>query len=168
MTIKVIIRSVLLAAVILLFSSASAQNIKTNEIATYVDSLSKGHQLSSVVVASYKGKIIYEKAIGYAEAEFNLPNQLNTRFCIASVTKSMTRVIALKLAEEGKLQLQDKLSKWVQDFPGGNQITIQMLLDHRGKNRLRASIETVLVSCLEGWITSGHLVTGLNHFHRLH
>ena len=111
MTIKVTIRSVLLQVAILLFTSASAQNRKTSEIATYVDSLSKAHQLSAVVVASYKGKIIYEKAIGYAEAEFNLPNQLKTLFCIASVTKSMTRVIALKLAEEGELQLQDKLSK---------------------------------------------------------
>ena len=131
MTIKVTIRCVLLHVAILLFTSAFPQNIKTSEIGTYVDSLSKAHQLSAVVVASYKGKIIYEKAFGYAEAEFNLPNQLTTRFCIASVTKSMTRVIALKLAEEGELKLQDKLSKWVRDFPSGNQITVEMLLDHR-------------------------------------
>ncbi|MES2003334.1 MAG: serine hydrolase domain-containing protein [Bacteroidota bacterium] len=131
MTIKVIIRPVLLYITILLFISAPAQKIKTSEIATYVNSLSKTHQLSAVVIASYKGKVIYEKAVGYAEAEFNLPNQLNTRFCIASVTKSMTRIIALKLVEEGTLRLQDKLSKWVHGFPGGDQITVGMLLDHR-------------------------------------
>jgi CubicO group peptidase (beta-lactamase class C family) len=113
------------------FTSATAQQSKPAEIDAYITPLNKAHQFSGIVMAAYKGKVIYEKPYGYAVAEFNLSNQLNTRFCIASITKSMTKIIAFKLAEEGKLQFSDKLSKWVSDFPRGGEITIEMLLNHR-------------------------------------
>lgn len=66
-----------------------------------------------------------------AQAELGVPNRIDTRFGIASVTKPMTQAIAIRLIEERKLGLQDKLSKWLPDFPNGEQITVEMLIQHR-------------------------------------
>jgi CubicO group peptidase (beta-lactamase class C family) len=121
---------IILQFTLLRTNCAVAQIQKSAEIDRYVSSLARSGQFSGVVIASYKGKVVYEKAFGKAVAEFNLPNQLNTRFCIASVTKPMTEVIALRLAEEGTIQLQDKISKWVPDFPNGDKISLEMLMNH--------------------------------------
>jgi CubicO group peptidase (beta-lactamase class C family) len=125
------IRSFFFFAGLLPCTLATAQQSKALAIDAYISPLVKANQFSGIVMASYKGKFIYEKSFGYAVAEFDLPNQLNTRFGVASVTKSMTLIIALKLAQEGKLQFSDKLSRWVADFPNGNEITIEMLIKHQ-------------------------------------
>ena len=56
-----------------------------------------------------------------------IPNQLNTRFGIASITKPMTVVILNRLIEEKKIAPEDKLSKYIPDFPNGEKITIDIL-----------------------------------------
>ncbi len=109
----------------------AAQMKKVAEIDAYVKPLVRVNQFSGVILASYKGKVIYEKAFGLAQAELGVPNRADTVFGIASVTKPMTMTIALRLIEEGKLGRQDKLSKWLPDFPKGDQITVEMLMLHR-------------------------------------
>jgi CubicO group peptidase (beta-lactamase class C family) len=111
--------------------SVSAQIKQAAEIDAYVKPLVNANQLSGVILASYKGKVIYEKAFGLAQAELGVPNRTDTVFGVASVTKPMTMTIALRLIEEGKLSRQDKLNKWFPDFPGGDEITIEMLMLHR-------------------------------------
>src|SRR5713101_6015720 len=110
---------------------AQAQTKKAKAIDAYVRPLVKANQFFGVILASYKGKLIYEKAFGMAQAEHGVPNRLDTRFGIASVTKPMTQIIAIRLIEEGKLGLQDKLAKWLPDFPKGEQISVEMLIQHR-------------------------------------
>jgi CubicO group peptidase (beta-lactamase class C family) len=75
--------------------------------------------------------VIYEKAFGLANADYKIPNQLNTRIGIASITKPMTVVITNRLVESGKISLDDKLSKYIPDFPNGDKITIGHLKNHR-------------------------------------
>src|SRR5215471_4674222 len=111
--------------------SVAAQAKKVAQIDAYVKPLVSINQFSGVILASYKGKIIYEKAFGTAQAELGVPNRADTVFGIASVTKPMTMTITLRLIEEGKLGRQDKLSKWMPDFPKGEKITVEMLMLHR-------------------------------------
>jgi CubicO group peptidase (beta-lactamase class C family) len=59
--------------------------------------------------------VIYENAFGYADRAWQVPNSLQTRFQIASLSKPMTATTILVLAKEGKLSLEDKLSKFVPD-----------------------------------------------------
>ena len=117
--------------ILLLPISVAAQARKVAQIDAYVKPLVSINQFSGVILASYKGKVIYEKAFGTAQAELGVPNRADTVFGIASVTKPMTMTITLRLIEEGKLGRQDKLSKWMPDFPKGDQITIEMLMLHR-------------------------------------
>jgi CubicO group peptidase (beta-lactamase class C family) len=124
---------------LLLPISVAAQMKKVAEIDAYVKPLVRVNHFSGVILASYKGKVIYEKAFGLAQAELGVPNRADTVFGIASVTKPMTMTIALRLIEDGKLGRQDKLNKWLPDFPKGEQITVEMLMLHRSGIPHRAS-----------------------------
>jgi D-alanyl-D-alanine carboxypeptidase len=54
-----------------------------------------------------------------------------THFRIASITKTMTAAVIMQLVQEGRLQLDDPVSKYVPDVPDGDGITIAQLLEMR-------------------------------------
>lgn len=112
-------------------TAACAQSSKAKQIDAYVAPFVKGGQFSGVILASENGKIIYEKAFGMANADFKIPNRPDTRIGIASITKLMTVIILNRLIEEKKIALDDKLSKYIPDFPSGDKITVLMLRRHR-------------------------------------
>ncbi|MGM0619952.1 MAG: serine hydrolase, partial [Bacteroidota bacterium] len=76
-------------------------------------------------------EVIYRKAFGYANLEHEIKLQPEHIFRIASITKQFTACAILKLEEEGKLSLQDDITKFIEDYPtGGHEITIEHLLTH--------------------------------------
>jgi CubicO group peptidase (beta-lactamase class C family) len=83
----------------------------------------------SVLVAR-KGVILLEKGYGWRDAVRRLPNDNNTVFQIASTTKTFTSTMVLRLAAEGKLSLQDRISRWYPAYPKGDSITVEQLLTH--------------------------------------
>ncbi len=122
-------------ATLLLFAAFSqnaiAQSDKAKKIDDFITPFAKANQFAGVVLAAEDGKVIYEKAFGLANADFKIPNQLNTRIGIASITKYMTSVILSRMVESNKIALADKLNKYIPDFPNGDKITIEMLARHR-------------------------------------
>lgn len=115
----------------LLPQTAFAQSDKARKLDEFITQFADSKQFSGVVLASEGGKVIYEKAFGLANADYKIPNQLNTRIGIASITKFMTSVILSRLIESNKIALADKLNKYIPDFPNGDKITIEMLARHR-------------------------------------
>ena len=85
---------------------------------------------SGTALVMQKGEKVYHKAFGLADREWNVPNTPETKYRIGSVTKQFTAACILKLEEEGKLKITDKLSLYFPDFPKGDSITIHMLLNH--------------------------------------
>jgi CubicO group peptidase (beta-lactamase class C family) len=83
----------------------------------------------NVLVAKH-GKIIYEKAIGWADYLHRDSLKINSQFELASVTKTMTSTAILMLWEQGKLTLDDDVKKYFPDFPYDG-VTIRLLLTHR-------------------------------------
>jgi CubicO group peptidase (beta-lactamase class C family) len=83
----------------------------------------------NVLVAKH-GKIIYEKAIGWADYLHRDSLKINSQFELASVTKTMTSTAILLLMERGKLKLDDSVKQFFPDFPYSG-ITIRLLLTHR-------------------------------------
>ena len=82
------------------------------------------------MLVAQKGKILLEKGYGYKNAAAKTLNDSNTVFQIGSITKQFTSAIILQLQEQHKLSLQDKLSKYIPDYPKGDSITIENLLTH--------------------------------------
>ena len=85
---------------------------------------------SGVVLVSQGSNVVYEKAFGFADRTFRVPNTTATRFQIASLSKPITASAILLLAERGKLSIGDPVSKFVPDFPNGDRITIEELITH--------------------------------------
>jgi D-alanyl-D-alanine carboxypeptidase len=67
---------------------------------------------------------------GVADLRTRDPVRAETLFAIGSVTKPFVAALVLELAEEGKLGLDDRLSRWVPEFPGSGGITLRQLLNH--------------------------------------
>ena len=119
-------------SVLLLLSQITfAQSDKAKKLDQFITPFASNGQFSGVVLASENGQVIYEKAFGLANADYKIPNQLNTRIGIASITKYMTSVILNRLIEGNKIAVADKLNKYIPDFPNGDKITIEMLARHR-------------------------------------
>lgn len=114
-----------------LAGAASAQTDKAKKIDAFIRPFVEANQFSGVIVATENGRVIYEKPFGYANVEHKIPNAVNTRIGIASITKLMTAVIRTRLVEEKKISLDDTVAKYIPDFPNGDKITIDMLATHR-------------------------------------
>lgn len=90
------------------------------------------HQVPGLSIAiSRNNQIRWERGYGIADLENFVPVKAATVFPIASLTKSITAAAAYKLAEEGKLDLDAPIQKYVPEFPDkGAPITIRHLLRH--------------------------------------
>jgi CubicO group peptidase (beta-lactamase class C family) len=84
----------------------------------------------AAVIVSQNGQILYQKGFGYSDVEHSIPITPETEFRIGSITKQFTAAAILKLQENGKLSLNDKLSTFIPDYPRGDEVTIHHLLTH--------------------------------------
>ena len=92
--------------------------------------LIKADDAGAAVLVAQDGKILFEKGYGLADREHHIAVTKETKFRICSVTKQFTAAAILKLQEEGKLSVNDKLSKYIPDFPRGDKVTLHHLLTH--------------------------------------
>jgi CubicO group peptidase (beta-lactamase class C family) len=109
---------------------ASSQNI--SNIQLKIDSFEKELDFSGVVLIAKGDKILLHKGYGFTDKKKGIKKDENTAFQIASVTKAFTGLAIMKLAEQGKLSLQDFISKYFPNVPtSGTGITIHQLLIHQ-------------------------------------
>lgn len=99
-------------------------------IADFVQRLHKRAGFNGNVLVAKEGKIIYQKAIGWADYLHRDSLNIKSEFELASVTKTFTGVAIMQLIENGKLSLDDNVKKFFPDFPYEG-ITVRLLLTHR-------------------------------------
>jgi CubicO group peptidase (beta-lactamase class C family) len=92
--------------------------------------------VGAVVMIANHGEIVYQSAAGFADRETRTLMRSDTIFRLASVTKPIVSAAALVLVEQGKLALDDPVTKWIPEFrpklPDGRDavISIRQLLTH--------------------------------------
>jgi len=97
----------------------------------YVSSEVTEHSFRGAVLVGVDGKVVFEKAYGLADEEWNARNTITTKFRIASLSKQVTAACILLLQEQGRLNVHDTISRYVPDLPVAWQaITIHQLLTH--------------------------------------
>nr|WP_321236451.1 serine hydrolase domain-containing protein [uncultured Psychroserpens sp.] len=102
----------------------------SEKVSSYLDQLEK-KQFSGSVLVAHKGKIINSNGYGYANKESKIENKATTVFDIGSITKQFTAAGILKLEEEGKLSVNDKITTYFNNVPTGKRnITLHHLLTH--------------------------------------
>ncbi|WP_223033219.1 serine hydrolase [Hanstruepera marina] len=83
------------------------------------------------ILVAKDGKAIYKKALGKSNLELNTPLEINSVFQIGSITKQFTAISILMLVEQGKLNIEDKIGKYIPEYAEvGKDITIHHLLNH--------------------------------------
>lgn len=90
--------------------------------------------LSGVILIARGDQVLFKRAYGYASWELRVPNSGSTRFGIASITKPMTELVVERLVEEGRLDLDAPVERYLPGFPrgpNGGVPTVRHLLTHR-------------------------------------
>ncbi len=103
-------------------------------VAERVETLVAKEEFSGVVLLARDGKVLYERAAGFADREHSVANTASTLFNIGSIGKAFTQVAIAQLAAAGKLSPEDKLIRALPDYPDreiAEQVTLQQLLAHR-------------------------------------
>jgi len=96
----------------------------------YVLPYVQSNNFSGAILIAKSNKVLIRKAFGMANLELGVPNTPETRFHVASISKSFTAVAIILLEQRGKLSTADPLIKFIPDYPNGDKITVHHLLVH--------------------------------------
>jgi D-alanyl-D-alanine carboxypeptidase len=96
-----------------------------------VEAAFKANEPGGAVIVVKNGKPLYRGAVGMASLELGVPLQPDSVLRIGSVTKQFTSAAVMMLVEQGKLALDDEITKFFPDYPTqGKRITVEHLLTH--------------------------------------
>jgi CubicO group peptidase (beta-lactamase class C family) len=101
-------------------------------IESRLNELVSADEFSGAVLLAKGDKPIFQKAYGLASKEYNVPNRIDTKFNLGSINKIFTQVAVGQLLEQGKLSLDDKLGRYLPEYPNrgaADRVTIRQLLD---------------------------------------
>ncbi len=123
----------IIPCLLLLLGVDTKADTMASQIHNLIDQYAAHKVFSGAVLVSRDGETIYQEGHGLANHEWNIPNTSDTKFIIASVTKTFTSALILKLVEQNKLSLNDTIDKYLPDFPKekSERITVGHLLGHR-------------------------------------
>jgi CubicO group peptidase (beta-lactamase class C family) len=115
---------------IIIYFGCSSKSFE-QEIDRIFEKYNKDNSPGAAVAVFENSNIIFSKGYGLADIEKKVKIDSNTNFRLASVTKQFTAMCILMLYEQGKLSLDDKLSKFFPGFPDyADNIIIENLLQH--------------------------------------
>lgn len=121
-----------LSLVVSLVSIAGwSQNIDKTKVDAYFDKLASNNKFMGSVAISHNNEVIYAKTVGFVDIEHDLKANENSKYRIASISKTFTTVLILKAIEENKLQLNQTLSHFFPTIENSDKITIEQILYHR-------------------------------------
>ena len=110
-------------------ASCQQSDVKA-QVERYLEPYVHSKNFTGVVLISKGDELLVNQAYGYANQSFRVLNTPSTRFHIASISKPFTAAAILLLQERGLLNTADKISKYLPDFPRGDEITVLNLLTH--------------------------------------
>ncbi|THD50671.1 serine hydrolase domain-containing protein [Phenylobacterium sp.] len=115
-------------------SSAAVQSFTPAQIASIDQGVvaylgQRGVPSASIAVVR-GGEIVFAKAYGSRSVSPSRPATVQARYNIASVSKQMTATALLMLIDQGKLSLDDPISRWLPELMDANRITVRQVLSH--------------------------------------
>jgi CubicO group peptidase (beta-lactamase class C family) len=110
--------------------SAAVKAYYANAIQPMYQSMLLNRGFNGSILMAKNGEIVFEDYRGMINFRTKEPITSTTPFHVASISKTFTATVVLKLMEEGRLSLEDRVEKYLPDFPYAG-ITIHNLLTHR-------------------------------------
>lgn len=131
---------------------------KINEVVTKV--MQEMHIPGLSIAVSMPGGKVIEKSYGIADVEYMQPVDKDSIFEIGSVSKTFTAVGIMMLQEEGRLNFNDRITKYFPQYPGWNEITLKHLLQHTSGVRDVTNVEPFKSNQWKDW-TPQEVVAGI-------
>ena len=130
---KSVLKTIALGFLALLISSSICfGQSKTEQLDQLLNQYLEYGKFNGSVLVADEGVVVYKKGFGYANMEWDIPNQADTKFRLASITKPFTAILIMQLVAKNKLDLHKPITTYLPDYPKdkGDQITIHHLLTH--------------------------------------
>lgn len=120
-----------LALQLTIVSALEAQT-KSDQIAELLNLYEELDKFNGSALVSVNGNVIYKGGNGWANMEWKIPNESDTKHRLGSITKQFTAMLILQLMEDDKLKLDVPVTTYLPDYPkdNGDKITIHHLLTH--------------------------------------
>jgi len=117
--------------VFVVFAANAHADVNADKLDKIVNEYHDLGMFSGNVLVAKDGNIVYEKQFGYADWQSKTPVTSQTLFRIGSLNKMFTHAMIKQLEGEGKLSVNDPLSKFLDIYPKetGDKITIKMLIE---------------------------------------
>ena len=114
---------------------ALAQLPASEDLGSRVDAIAKQmlsrHTAGVSIAVAREGRLILSRGYGMANVEHSVAVTPETVFHIASISKNVLAAVVLQLVDEGKLRLDDDVTKYVPEAPTlGHHVTVRQLLNH--------------------------------------
>ncbi|NZA28262.1 beta-lactamase family protein [Luteimonas sp. SJ-92] len=110
------------------------------------------------VLVARGDQVLFRDARGMASVELGVPLQAGHVVRIASITKQFSAAGLLRLVDQGKVKLDDPLSAYLPEFPGGHRITLAQLLNHTSGVRSYTRIPSHMDESIHREIDTASLV----------
>lgn len=103
---------------------------RKEKIEKYFEELEKNEEYSGTVLVCEGEEIILKDCFGVEDRILNNKTHIDSKYLIASITKSITAMAIMMLEQAGKLDTSDTIDKYIKDYSKGDTITIHHLLTH--------------------------------------
>lgn len=115
-----------------LFSFALWAADKADAIHTLLSKYHEQGWFNGSALVADNGAVILKRGYGMANMEWSIANTPDTKFRLGSITKQFTAALVLQLVEEGKVDLNAPLTRYLPDYPpkNGDRITVHQILNH--------------------------------------
>jgi len=99
---------------------------------SFIDAYAKEHGFNGSILIQKGGEVGFARSYGLANIPFKVPNTIQTKYKIASITKVFTSVLVLQLHEQGKIDLNKTIGTYLPDYAGegAGKVTVHQLLNH--------------------------------------
>jgi CubicO group peptidase (beta-lactamase class C family) len=114
-----------------LFPSKSAK-AQTFSFQSVINLYLENHSFNGTILIAKGDSILFSKGFGNANYEWNIPNDTDTKFRIASLTKQFTAMLVLQQVQTGEIKLEATVHDYLPDYPKriAKKVTIEELLTH--------------------------------------
>jgi len=110
--------------------SIEAQTVLERRLDDLIEPLVAGQTFSGSILVAREDRVLLTRGYGLADRTRGVPNTPATKFRIGSLTKAFTAAAVLLLQEDGSLDDDDPLARFIPDYPAGDRITLRHLLSH--------------------------------------
>ena len=132
-------RIINILVILFLLTAAARADVLDDKIR---ELMAERHIPGAAVAVMKNGKIVKMKGYGVASLEFNIPVTTNTVFEIVSVSKQMTAAGIMLLVEEGKVDLDERISRYLPSTPDAwRDVTVRHLLTHTSGIKSYSSLD---------------------------